>query len=79
MSDLEKYCRMALERGVTHAKQIRPSSVVTAAWVRWKCQFGCGDGYNKGYCCPPETPTHEETRAVQGGNGNQKLLPAYVG
>ena len=44
-------------------KPILPSSVVTAPWVRLKCQFGC-DGYNYGYCCPPHTPTYEETRKV---------------
>ncbi|MBM3118579.1 MAG: DUF2284 domain-containing protein [Chloroflexi bacterium] len=62
-SDLEKYCRQAIEKGATHAKQIDPGSVVTAPWVRWKCQFGCTE-YGKGYCCPPDTPTPEQTRAV---------------
>jgi len=62
-TDLEKYCQWALERGFTHAKQVHPSSVVTAAWVRWKCQFGC-TGYNKSYTCPPDSPTPEQTRAM---------------
>ncbi len=63
VNDLEKYCAMAIEGGATHAVPIRPDSVVTAPWVRLKCQFGC-PGYGKGYCCPPHTPTHEETRSV---------------
>ncbi|MBM3155296.1 MAG: DUF2284 domain-containing protein [Chloroflexi bacterium] len=62
-SDLEKYCKLAVEKGATHAKLIDPSSVVTAAWVRWKCQFGC-PAYGQGYCCPPDTPTPERTRAL---------------
>ena len=62
-SDLEKYCALAIEAGATHAKQIHPSSVVTAPWVRLKCQFGC-PGYGKGHCCPPHTPTSDETRAI---------------
>ena len=62
-SDLEKYCTLAVERGATHAKQIHPISIVTAPWVRLKCQFGCPH-YNKGYCCPPHTPTSEEIKAV---------------
>lgn len=62
-SDLEKYCKLAVEKGATHAKQIEPSSVVTAAWVRWKCQFGC-PLYGQGYCCPPDTPTPEQTQAL---------------
>ncbi len=61
--DLEKYCARAVERGATHVKQIHPSSVITSPWVRWKCQFGC-TGYGKGYCCPPDTPTPEQTREV---------------
>ncbi len=39
--DLEKYCSLAIKAGAAHAKQIHPSSVVTAPWVRLKCQFGC--------------------------------------
>ena len=62
-ADLEKYCKKALEAGATQARQIHPSSVVTAAWVRWKCEFGCPE-YGKGYCCPPHTRPPEETRAL---------------
>jgi predicted metal-binding protein len=61
--DLIIYSDHALKGGATSVKQIHPSSVVTAPWVRLKCQFGCG-GYNYGYCCPPHTPTAEETRRV---------------
>jgi predicted metal-binding protein len=61
--DLEKYCALAIEAGATHAKQVHPSSVVTAPWVRLKCQFGC-PGYGRGYCCPPHTPTADQTRAI---------------
>ncbi|MEJ2717633.1 MAG: DUF2284 domain-containing protein [Deltaproteobacteria bacterium] len=61
--DLEKYCGLAVEAGATHAKQIHPASVVTAPWVRLKCQYGCWN-YGKGLCCPPHTPTSDETRAI---------------
>ena len=61
--DLKKYCDHALEGGATSAKPIQPSSVVTAPWVRLKCMFGCG-GYDYSYCCPPHTPTAEETRKI---------------
>ena len=60
---LDNYCAKAVEMGATHAKQIDPKSVVTAGWVRLKCQFGC-PGYNRGYCCPPDTPTPEVTRSI---------------
>ena len=42
---------------------IDPGSVVTAEWVRIKCQFGCPT-FGKGLCCPPYTPTPNVTRNV---------------
>lgn len=54
---------MARDLGALGAKVIAPRSVETAAWVRWKCQFGCG-GYGSSLMCPPHTPRPEETRRV---------------
>ncbi len=62
-ADFEIFCQMAKDMGATHAKVILPQSVVTAAWVRLKCQYGCG-GYGKRLTCPPYSPTSEETRKV---------------
>jgi predicted metal-binding protein len=57
-------CTLAKQKsGVIDARVISPSDVVTAAWVRLKCQFGCG-GYGQSYVCPPFTPTPEEMRKV---------------
>ena len=61
--ELEKYWSRVTKGKNVEAKTIHPSSVVTAPWVRMKCQFGCG-GYGKGYCCPPNTPGHAETRGI---------------
>ena len=58
--DLKKYCDRALTVGLDHAKVIDPASIVTGAWVRLKCQFGC-DHYGETYCCPPYSPKPEET------------------
>ena len=60
---LRRYARMALEGGATTAKVIPAQKVVTADWVRLKCQYGCS-GYGKRLGCPPRTPTPEETRRV---------------
>ena len=49
--------------GVKDARIISPSNVITAAWVRLKCQFGC-DGYGQCLVCPPFTPTPEQMRKV---------------
>lgn len=60
---LEKYCTRAVQEGATHAKVIAPASIVTASWVRLKCQFGC-PGYGRSYGCPPDTPSPRETQAI---------------
>ena len=62
-TDFETFCQMAKEMCATHAKVISPQSVITAAWVRLKCQYGCG-GYGRRLTCPPYSPTPEETRKV---------------
>ncbi len=60
---LDKYCRRALEGGASWARPVPASYVVTAAWVRYKCRFGCS-GYGTRHLCPPDTPTAAETEAV---------------
>ena len=60
---LTPFLTMALERGVDHARIIETSSIITAPWVRLKCQFGCF-GYGRGLCCPPYTPTPEQMRGI---------------
>jgi predicted metal-binding protein len=37
--------------------------IVVADWVRLKCRYGC-DNYGKHLCCPPFSPTPQETRAI---------------
>ena len=63
MKSVEVYCKEVLEMGVEGAKVIDPRSVVTAEWVRMKCQFGC-PGFGLSHCCPPQTPTPDVTRKV---------------
>jgi predicted metal-binding protein len=62
-TDLAKYCKFGLEHGVTDAKIIHPGTVITAPWVRWKCRYGCA-GYGERYTCPPDSPTHDQTRQM---------------
>jgi predicted metal-binding protein len=45
---------------LAEAKFIHPAEVITADWIRLRCQYTCkGRGF-KGYC-PPETPTAPQT------------------
>jgi predicted metal-binding protein len=60
---IQSFIRYARELGALEAKRIEAASIVTAPWVRWKCQYGCS-GYNTSLCCPPHAPTYLETREV---------------
>ena len=60
---LAAYVRLAQTLGASRAKIIPVRSVVTAEWVRIKCQYGCS-GWGKRYTCPPYSPKPEVTRRV---------------
>jgi len=62
-ANLARFCRKAKKAGALGAKAIPAESVVTAQWVRYKCQYGC-DGYGGCLTCPPYSPTPEETGKI---------------
>ncbi len=62
-SRYDRFIKKAVELGAEEAKIIDAGTIITAPWVRLKCRFGCG-GYNSSYCCPPNSPTPDETQAV---------------
>jgi predicted metal-binding protein len=66
LSDAELCDAARRKPGVKDVRIISPSDVVTAAWVKLKCQFGC-DGYGQCLVCPPFTPTSEQMRVVLDG------------
>lgn len=63
MKPLQSYCQKAIEMGMSGAKVIDTRSIVTAEWVRMKCQFGC-PGYGARLSCPPYTPPPSQTRKI---------------
>ncbi len=65
--------RRALAMGALHAKLLHPKKVVTADWVRLKCQYGCG-GYGSSLTCPPHSPTPAQTRRVLDGYRRALLI-----
>ena len=71
MKSVESFCKKAIEMGIEGAKIIDPGSIVTAEWVRMKCQYGC-PGFGESLCCPPRTPTPDITRKVI--NSYQKAI-----
>ncbi len=62
-SGMARFCTRALELGAKEAKVVSADTVVTAPWVRMRCQFGCA-GYGRRLSCPPYSPTPEQTRAI---------------
>jgi len=75
--DLAPYVKMALQRGVDDAAVVETSRVVTAPWVRMKCQFGCA-GFGQSLCCPPRTPTPDETRQILDSYTHGILLHRHI-
>ncbi len=57
------YLEMAKSKGIDRAVVVQTSRVVTAPWVRMKCQYGCS-GFGTSLCCPPNTPTPDEMRTI---------------
>ena len=75
LENLSRYWERVCNGKPAEAKEITPSSVITAPWVRLKCRYGCGR-YGTGYCCPPDAPTPEETREIL-SNYNRAVLFHY--
>ena len=67
MQEFTKYIKRVIKLGAKDAKIISTNTIVTAEWVRLKCQFGCG-GYGQSLTCPPYSPTIGTT---------QKLIQDY--
>jgi len=60
---IEELKDRAVELGARESKIIEVKTVKTAAWVRYKCQFGCS-GFAESLTCPPYSPTPDETRKI---------------
>jgi predicted metal-binding protein len=49
------------KHGYTDFKWMDPKQIVTAQWVRMKCEFGCTE-YGKCAACPPNNPSVPDCR-----------------
>jgi len=56
----DRYLERAIESGATHAAVVDTEKVVTANWVRLKCQYGCST-YGTRLTCPPYSPAPDYT------------------
>ncbi len=77
ITHLEKYIKRAIELGAQECKVIDPASVVSAPWVRLKCQYGC-QCYNTNRSCTPHTPTDEQMRKIL-DSYSSALLIRFIG
>lgn len=59
-SDIQAICR---KKKAIDSKFIDPKSIVVGYWTRYKCQYGC-QAYGKSLCCPPHSPTPDETKKI---------------
>jgi predicted metal-binding protein len=59
----EELRRMAMGSGACAFVPMTPGKIITAHWVRLKCQYGCKN-YGTKLTCPPYSPTPEEMRKV---------------
>jgi predicted metal-binding protein len=75
--EFENYIHRAIELGAGQARLIEPSQVVTADWVRLKCQYGCG-AYGSNLTCPPYSPTPAYTQRMLGEYASGLLVTFRV-
>lgn len=61
--DIKEIQAICLEKKAIASKLIDPASIVIAHWTRHKCQYGC-QGYGKSLCCPPHSPTPDQTKKI---------------
>jgi len=61
--NIEELKDRAVKLGARESKVIEVRTVKTAAWVRYKCQFGCS-GFGESLTCPPYSPTPSETQKI---------------
>lgn len=73
MRRFTRYINRAGDLGAKGAKIIPVRSIVTAEWVRLKCQFGCGV-YGRRLTCPPYSPQPEQTRRMLAHYGAGLLI-----
>ncbi len=60
---LTRFEELACEKGAVGARIIKADSIVVEPWVLFKCKYGC-EHYGKYHCCPPNTPTPQETKEL---------------
>lgn len=60
---LEELRNLGKHYNINEIIPLDTSDISVAQWVRLKCKYGCKK-YGTSWCCPPETPSPDETKAL---------------
>ena len=60
---MEKYQKLLNDLGADSTKIIDTATIVTAPWVIYKCQYGCGK-YGSSWRCPPKSPDYKQSQEI---------------
>ncbi len=75
---LEALREQGRKYGIEEIIPVRAEDIVVAHWVRLKCKYGCRK-YGTSWCCAPETPGPEQTKAILSEYSKALILRASVG
>lgn len=65
------------KHGINQILPITTEEICVADWVQMKCKYGCKK-FGKSWCCPPETPSAEQARALLGEYKRALLLSGSI-
>jgi predicted metal-binding protein len=60
---LEDLRRLGEKYSINEIVPVTTRDISVAQWVRLKCKYGCKK-YGTSWCCPPETPSPDDTKAL---------------
>jgi predicted metal-binding protein len=60
---IEEVRRIAQKYQIDEIIPLSTGDISVAKWVHLKCKYGCNK-YGTNWCCPPETPTPDQAKAL---------------
>jgi len=60
---VEDLRKLGKKHNINEIIPLSTGDISVAQWVRLKCKYGCKK-YGTSWCCPPETPSPDETKAL---------------
>ncbi|NIQ40063.1 MAG: hypothetical protein GTN81_15990 [Proteobacteria bacterium] len=60
---IEEVRKIAQKYHIDEIIPVTTGDISVAKWVQLKCKYGCNK-YGTNWCCPPETPTSDQAKAL---------------